>query len=154
MKKSSTEMLIKAGLLPKEAIQQLENHKLVPAGTSETVGSSPVSLETDSAAAEKFADRLQETMDVEDGEIRLSDAGQEFRTCTVEVHRVGGRVDPKFQGEVDVMGRVYLPPSTMKGQKYKIKGVALNGGRVQTIIRMEPRYRGSSIVKICCSLEK
>lgn len=155
-KKSSVQMIIESGILPSNAVAQLERHKMVPEGTSDRLGVSPVSFEQDSAAAEVFMEKLQQRLDEEDTEIRQTalEVGGEER----EVNLVwgDGALDPqKRKVRVDEMGRVYLPLSALgSGSKKKVKAISFSGSKAGAIpvAFTEPRYEGNSLKHLVCTL--
>lgn len=155
-KKTSREMLIEGGILPKNAIQQMERHKMVPEGTADRIGTHPVSLDRDSEEACRFADDLQDLLDEEESELRQQDLAVAGEKKPVWVQWGDGKLDPNPQKVlVDKLGRVYIPLAMLgNGQKKKIKGISFTGESGDTIRvdYTEPRYEGEFLKYLVCTL--
>lgn len=156
-RKSSTDMLLEAGILPKNAVAQLEKHRMVPQGTVDRIGSRPVSFEDDSEKAKSFARELQEKLDEEESEIRQQDLAVEGEHRAVWLQWGDGALDQNPQKVlVDKLGRVYLPLHLFgSGQRKKIKGISFTGERkdVRQVGSMEPRYEGDHLRQWVCVLK-
>ena len=155
-KKSSSQMLLEAGILPKNAVKQLERNRMIPVGTTEQHGTLPVSCETDLAGAAKFADQLQGKLDDEQSQIRQTDLALEGQHKPVWVQWGDGSLDSNPQKcFVDKLGRVYVPISMLgNGQRRKIKGISFTGRKTDAfrVDYAEPRYEGDHMKYIACFL--
>ena len=157
-KKTSSRMLLEAGIIPKNAVAQLERNRMVPVGTTERHGIHPVSFEKDSEEARRFAEDLQCRLDEEHSEIRQTDLALEGEHKPVWIQWGDGSLDPNPQQcLVDKMGRVYIPIAMLgNGQRRKIKGVSFDGNK-EGIVRVaytEPRYEGEHLKTLACFLEE
>src|SRR6185295_15395931 len=83
MPSRTVEMLIKSGIIPKNAVQQLEHWKVLEEGTAETVGSQPVSLESDSEQARQFTEELRQQMEIDNQTIRETELAPVGETMDV-----------------------------------------------------------------------
>lgn len=157
-KKTSTDMLIEGGILPENGVAQLERHRMVPQGTTEKLGSHPVSFDRDSGEASRFADRLQQKLDDEESEIRQQDLAVAGERRAVHLQWGDGSLDPNPQKVlVDKLGRVYLPLHMLgNGQRRKIKGISFTGSKADAIPVQytEPRYEGDLLKHLVCTLRR
>lgn len=154
-KKSSTTLLVESGILPKNAISQLERHRMVPQGTAERAGTRPVSLENASNAA-RFARDLQKSLDDEELEFRLQDLAVLGERRPVWIQWSDGSMSHEVQALVDKLNRVYVRVESLgNGHKKKIKGVSFTGRKtdVHNITHTETRHEGEALKHIVCYLE-
>jgi hypothetical protein len=128
---------------------------MVPQGTAEKAGSHPVSLENDSAEAQRFADELQEQLDEENSEIRQQDLSISGEERAVWIQWGDNSLDGPQKMLVDKMLRVYVPIHMFaNGQRRKIKGVSFSGNATDVIkvAYTEPRYSGEDLKYLACYL--
>lgn len=155
-------MMIQAGLVPKEVVQQLVNWRLLPEDSVELTGSRPINMEKEWGDVETFVSDLRSALDEEAKTIRETELEHvgEYRTASVRVPSDDPGVDWKaetLEVFVDKWGRIILPG---KDKYERVLSINLlddeNGGQstLQNVVRVERRFRGQKIATYVVYLEK
>jgi hypothetical protein len=151
MTHQSTKMLIEAGIIPKNTLQQLANWHLVPEDYVESHGVHPVVLDTsDPEKVSRFVKDLSVAITKDMAEIRETelDRAGDYRTVRVWYHD-GASSGYAKDAFVDRLGRVVTPAS-----EKLFDLVQLNGEEApRKVVRREPRYEGDKVVSYVSYLE-
>jgi len=142
----STEMLVKAGVIPKESLKEMKNWKTVEEETVQSHGSRKVSIEENPEVAEEFTATLKEVIDQDMQEIRETDFGP-TKPISVSVGVDGGTIG--VMASVDNLGRVHLPYR----RRFAGASTIHVGDDVRKIIRIEERFHDEKPVAWVCYLE-
>jgi len=143
-------LLIEAGMIPENALQQLVHWKILPQSCSSLYGDSPVNMESKWETVEEFVDSLGKAMTEEMLTLRETELDRSggFQTATLLASLDGvARVEDIF---VDRLGRVIFPA---KEKFAEVELVSLDQGPFLEIVRREPRYEGDRQVAWVCYLE-
>lgn len=148
--KPAVKLMIQSGMVPKNAVEQLINWKLLPPTFSSLHGDSQVSSESEWETVEDFVKSLNLSLTEEMGTIRETELDRSggFQLATlVEAPEGVARVEHVF---VDKLGRVIFPVSKKFAD---VETVSLSQGPFLDIVRREPRYDGDRQVAWVCYLE-
>lgn len=157
MSKSSTDMLIEAGVIPLNAVQQLEHWRAVPEGTAERAGRQAVSLDKDSSEARNFAHNLASQLALEEGAIKETEfsSSGEFKAAWL-LWSDGSFAKEPVDVIVDKFKRVHVPVRVMgNGRAKAVKGVSFTERRADLlpVDKVEPRFHGETPSAIVVYLE-
>lgn len=156
MKKTSSQMLIESGILPKNGVAQLQRLKLVPENTLSQLGASPVSFEKDAREASRFAAALQSRLDEEDVEIKETELEPPGQPRSAYIVWGDNSLDTSpCTVIVDKLGRVHVPMNTKRTlAKKKIKAISFTPTKkgATPIDNVEPRYSGDKLQYLVCTL--
>ena len=143
----SVRMMIQSGLIPKEALQQMENWRLLPEGSVELAGTREVTIEKGWDTVSEFVEDLNEVLSLEDRSIKETSLDKSGGFKKADLVFADHSLDGEEDVFVDMLGRLVLPPE----QKYQeLMSVTLkmsNGGPpvVQQVVNMETRYEGNYV---------
>lgn len=150
----ATKMLVQAGVIPKNTLQQLVNWRLVPEGYVESHGAQPVSLDMgDSEKVGRFTDDLCAAITKDMAEIRETelDRSGSYRKALLEFeHKHLNDNDVSSDVFVDRLGRVITPAEQPWTQ---LKRVQFAGEQPHKVVKKEKRYAGDKVVAFVIYLE-
>jgi hypothetical protein len=157
-----TKMLVEAGIIPKNTLQQLTNWRLVPEDYAGSHGIHPVRLDTsDPKEVNRFVKELGVAITKDMAEIRETelDRSGSYRKALLAFKDghlddyIGGK-DGMLRKEVDVfvdrLGRVVTPAGEPWTQ---LEHVQLAGEPERKVVKHEQRYEGDKIVALVVYLE-
>ncbi len=151
MTHQSTKMLIEAGVIPRNTLQQLANWRLLPEDYVESHGVHPVKLDTsNSEEVTRFVKELSVAITKDMAEIRETELDRTGNYCAARVWF--SNADPAGYPKdvfVDRLGRVVMPVSEKLFEK-----VLFDDDKVpRKVVKREPRYEGDKIVALVTYLE-
>jgi len=153
MTHQSTKMLVEAGIIPKNTLQQLTNWRLLPEDYAESHGTHPVRLDTnDPVEVKRFVKELGAAITKDMAEIRETELDRSgcFRQARLEFTDRSLDSD-KCDVFVDRLGRVVTP----NGEPWTLLETVLfeNETGVRGVVKREPRYEGDRVVALVTYLE-
>jgi hypothetical protein len=157
MPSKSVEMMIRAGLIPKNAVQQLERWKVLEEGMSEQVGTQAVSLDQDSDASRAWTEKLRLQMEQDSQEIRETDLGKDLEPTPVWLVFEDGVVSGVIVAGIDKFERVHIPwKRVANGHNRKVAAVSFDNDTSSAlkVLRAEQRFEGETQVAVVCTLEE
>lgn len=140
--KKAVRLIVESGIVPRNALQQLANYRLIPESYVESHGTRPISLEQGWDTVEGFVDELGQALKEDIGTIRETEfdgPSGSARKATLYWKDEHGTYEKNASAVVDKLGRVFVQPS--EGLD-KVIAVSIDGGEPQSVVRAEPRYEG------------
>lgn len=154
----AVKLMIEAGIIPKNTVQQMARWRLLPEASVELSGIAPVDLESETPKVEEFVVNLNEALTDEFGSIRQTDLDRPghfeevllvFEDVPVGTEDVS--VDSKGRSSVtqdvfiDRLGRMVLPAKAEYESLKEVHFMSENGEGpiVKEVINKEPRYEGT-----------
>lgn len=148
-----SKMLIEAGIIPKNTLQQLTNWRLLPEGYAESHGVRPVKLDTsDAAELERFVKDLSVAITKDMAEIRETELDRSGCYRKAQLKFKDSRLDTD-EGEVfvDRLGRLVTPNSAPWPSLETVQFEQDTSAR--HVVKSEPRYEGDKSVALVIYLE-
>lgn len=147
----AVKLMIQSGVIPKSAVQQLINWRLLPEDSEKLTGNQVVNLESAWESVEKFIDNLKGALVDEMKTIRETELDRPggFRDAKLYFNnRLGKGLSEKVF--VDRLERVVTPAE----KKYeKLTAVRFVGGDIRPVLKNEARFEGDQKVAIVHYLE-
>lgn len=158
MPSKTTEMLIRAGIIPRETVRQLERWKVFEEGTADKVGEQAVSLEKDSEEAERFTQELRVQMEKDSQTIRETELAETGEATTAWVIWAGGQIEEGVEVVVDRFERVHVPLTPDKLDGYlTVSAISFNRdldyAAALKVLKAEPLFKDETPVALVCTLE-
>jgi hypothetical protein len=145
----TTALLVEAGIIPKNTLQQLVNWRLVPEGLEQSHGKRLVGPETDTPARTQFITDLTLALTRDLAEIRETEFDKVGEHQKVSIIYDGGSLS--LEVFVDRLGRVILPHRDFDGI---VLSVSLPDGTTpRPVVRSESRFQGDRPVSQVLYLE-
>jgi len=153
-------MMIQAGLVPENVVQQLVRWRLLPKDSAELTGSRPVSLEREWSDVESFVNELRSALDEEAKTIRetnLDNTGG-YRPVSLRLRSQ----EESWRAEnvdvfVDQFGRVILPAKERYADVLSITFLdEQNGSKSapRNVVQIERRYRDNKVTAFVVYVEE
>lgn len=148
-----TKLLVEAGIIPKNTLQQLVNWRLLPEDSVESHGVHPIRLDaSNQKEVQRFVKDLSTAITKDMAEIRETelDHSGSYKRARVEFS------DSRFNCDdcdifVDRLGRLVLPS---KGPWDGITRVLLEGDNtLRNVVKREPRYEGEKVIALVVYLD-
>jgi len=150
MAQQTAKMLVEAGVIPKNAIQQLVNWRLLPEDYEQSHGSRPLNTD-DRAEVDNFVRELGEAITSDMAEIRETELDHPggYRNIFLEFE------NETFNGEDDVLidrlGRLVVPNEMPWVTLTKVD--LRDGVGERKVVKKEQRYEGDSVVALVIYVE-
>ena len=142
----SVKLLIQAGLVPDNVLQQLVNWRLLPENSVELSGQSPISMEKEWDDVESFMNDLKIALDQEAKTIRETnlDWSGGYHSVSMQLQEGVENADVL----VDALGRAILPAKEKYLALSSITFLEEGNGRapkIRDVVRVESRFRGDKV---------
>lgn len=136
----STKMLIEAGIIPKNTLQQLVNWRLLPEDYARSHGTRKVSLDTNNEEeVGEFVKDLGNAITKDMAEIRETDLTESGGYSRLDLEFENSHFDGFYDVLVDKLGRLVFPVGAPWDQ---LTAATDSGGRRRRVVNREPRYAG------------
>ena len=150
MSQQTAKMLVEAGIIPKNAIQQLAHYRLLPEDYEQLHGSRPLDT-SDKSKVDTFVKDLGKAITDDMAAIRETELDHPggYKNIFLEFD------NPTFDGEDDVLidrlGRLVVPNEMPWSILRKVD--FRDGVGARMVVRKEPRYEGDRIVALVMYVE-
>jgi hypothetical protein len=148
-------MLVEAGIIPKNAVQQMVGWKIMTEEEASKLGAKPVSLDSDKKAAEKFTKKLGEEIERDDREIRETELTP-MRGCQAIARSGDSQLLYKGGAHIDTLGRVHLPVSNnihmVASIRLNLTGSPDGWSEEFEVTSTEPRFQGDEQIALVAHL--
>lgn len=135
----STKMLIEAGIIPKNTLQQMALWRLVPEDFVELHGRKTTRLDPDNpTTVDRFIGDLGRAIGEDMAAIRETELDRPGRYADVNLYFKDGRVDAA-RLFVDQLGRIIVP---VDPQWETLEYAVVESGSKRKVVRQETRYEG------------
>jgi hypothetical protein len=146
-------MLVEAGIIPKNTLQQLTNWRLLPEDFAESHGVHPVRLDTnDPVEVTKFVKDLGAAITKDMAEIRETELDRSGHYCKATLEFTDSTLNSEdCDVFVDRLGRLVTPNA---GPWTILETVKFDGETgIRGVVKREPRYEGDRVVALVIYLE-
>jgi hypothetical protein len=145
--KKTVKLVVDAGIVPANALEQLVRWKLLPPELASSTGKSLAEKGWNSV--EEFITDLRGALEAEDATVRETELDHvgSFKAVTL-ISKEGKVATEAF---IDKLGRVAIPGRFPINQ---LKAVAIEDGPQQFVVRVEPRYKGDDVTTWVIYLEE
>lgn len=145
--KKTVKLVVDAGIVPANALEQLVRWKLLPPELASSTGRSLAEKGWNSV--EEFISDLRSAISAEDATVRETELDPIGGFKEVTLISKGGKV--AAEAFVDKLGRVAIPG---RYPIERLKAVAIEDGPQQFVVRAEPRYKGEDVTTWVIYLEE
>lgn len=150
----SVRLMIQSGIVPKNALQQLINWRLLPEDCAGLSGTKPVSIEKGWDTVKDFVDELGEALSEEDRSVRETQLEHSGGYRKAHLKFSDSSLNITTDVFVDQLGRLILPPEQVYQELTGAIFIDTNGGEnLRGICNLEKRYEGSTVSAFVVYLE-